>query len=161
MQITEIAEFLAEKASREKRPYAHAKWFAEFGTRIYWTRDEGIQGYFAAINLMRSRGIENQKRAPRTGLSKEQRQRFRAQAKALAKVVAQVAGCECKLTRKPVQEHSPGVFVVQLGVQYKPGQTCFFYPNLSEVECWAAADELAQYSMVWRWLESRKGTNAN
>jgi hypothetical protein len=75
------------------------------------------------------------------------------QAKALAKVVGQLAGCECKLTRKPVQEPVPGVFIVQLGVQYKPGQTCFFYPNLSEVERWAAADELVRYSMVWRWLE--------
>ena len=156
-KILEIANNLADRVEGNRYPYSYLEWIVDnCGWQYEASKSELMEACFAAINILRSKNVENAKRAPLTTLSKGQRALMRKQAKELAAMAERFLKNPVEVTRDPIKSDEDGSAYIQIAV--KSGRnlctSLFLYPNFEELSKWAGLDEINRiayaHKVFWR-----------
>lgn len=136
-QIEAIAQDLFNQVRNERHPYNYLKWYVQSIGHLRYraTQDELWQAYFAAVNLLKSTGVENRKNKPLTNLTKEERQRLRNGAKSLATALQDRLSLPVSVTRRPLQDNGNGN-CLQIAISYSASSAGFIYPTESDINRW-------------------------
>ena len=153
-KIQAIAQLLAQRCEGDKRPYSRLKWIAEQCSWQYKaTQSEVWEAYFAAVNILKAKGVENAKRKPLTNLSKKERAHVRKIARHVAEVLSRHLEVECKVTRMPLQTEPNGEIVLQISVQYDRACQGFIYPTVKQLREFEAMPAVNQAAFMYKYAQ--------
>jgi hypothetical protein len=154
INIPEYARYIADGVRSNKRPYLDARWWAFHGLHGD-AKPYAAEIYFAAINLLKSEGVENAKRKPLTTLSKADRAAMRKQAKDIAAMLQDLMGVPCCVTSKPIKYCKEDGCYLQIKVLYSDSREAYIYPNQKTLAEWEIKSTIDKRILIHRYADRR------
>lgn len=123
-------EMLSRVESTDTRPYLTLKWLAE---NVY--DGKHWDSYFIAVNILRSRGVENAKRGPLTTLTQKERGKMRVIGKNLAAMISSVSRMPSTVVKNPIKIcGSRGEPYLSISCQTAQYCVTYLHPTKTELE---------------------------
>jgi hypothetical protein len=150
-EIEEYALYLANWFEDSKRPYNELKHWA-FNHLPLPLQPHAAEIYFAGINILKFRGIENAKinRKPLTELSKADRAIMRTQGKELAAMLQLAIGLPCCVTKRPIKQdrQDSTVCYLEISISYGDQSSVNIHPTREKLQQWADRSQLDRMILV-------------